>query len=365
MNTKSAIFYIKPNNSSFILNDEKILSKNFIVDSILLNQINGKIKYGLKLSKLIFILFFKSFHRPVIFVSWFGDYHSAIASFVGKITGVKTVIFIGGQEAVSYHELGKGVYRKAIRSAFVKYALKNTNLIIANHKSLIYHENFYYNASNPHIDGIKHYVRGISTPTEILYNGIDTDKFVRDTKIQKSDNMILTVGTMHHTGDFYNKGFDLFIKAAKLNPELNFVLIGLNPDYLKWTEDNYNVSEIKNLRIIPSFCPQDLLNEMYNRAKVFVQASITEGMPNTLSEAMLLECIPVGSNVNGIPDAIGDTGIIIMQRDETALSEAINSALKLNTAKLARERVIEQFSISVREEKLIQILRNQKLIDFF
>lgn len=365
MNKKPVFFYIKPNNSSFIRNDEKILSKNFEVNSILLNQSNGNVKYGLKLLKLSLLLFYKSLRRPIVFVSWFGDYHSAIASFVGRITGVKTVIFIGGQEAVSYHDLGKGVYRKAIRSAFVKYALKNTDLIIANHKSLIYHENFYYNASNPHIDGIKHYVRGLNTPTEILYNGIDTDKFVRNKNIQKSDNMILTVGTMHHTGDFYNKGFDLFIKTAKLNPELNFVLIGLNPAYLKWTEDNYNTSKINNLRIIPSFCPQDLLNEMYNKAKVFVQASITEGMPNTLSEAMLLECIPVGSNVNGIPDAIGDTGIIIKHRDETELSDAINSALKLNTAKLARERVIKQFSISVREDRLIQILMDQKLINSF
>ncbi len=365
MNRKPVIFYIKPNDSSFIRNDEKILSKNFHVDSIQLNQINGKIKYGLKLLKLFFMLFYKSLRRPVIFLSWFGDYHTALASFVGKITGVKTVILIGGQEAVSYHELGKGVYRKPIRSAFVKYALKNTDLIIANHKSLIYHENYYYNAVNPHIDGIKHYVKDLNTPIEILYNGIDTDKFVRDIEIQKSDNLILTVGTMNHTGDFYNKGFDLFIKAAKLNPELNFVLIGLNPAYLKWTEDNYNVSKITNLRIIPSFCPQKLLNEMYNKAKVFVQASITEGMPNTLSEAMLLECIPVGSNVNGIPDAIGDTGIIINHRNETELSEAIHSALKLNTAKLARERVIEQFSISVREDKLMQILMKQNLINPF
>ena len=133
MNKKPVFFYIKPNNSSFIRNDEKILSKNFEVDSILLNQSNGNVKYGLKLLKLSLLLFYKSLRRPIVFVSWFGDYHSAIASFVGRITGVKTVIFIGGQEAVSYHDLGKGVYRKAIRSAFVKYALKNTDLIIANH----------------------------------------------------------------------------------------------------------------------------------------------------------------------------------------------------------------------------------------
>lgn len=364
METKTRIFYIKPNNSSFIRNDEKIFSRHFKVESILLQQSKGNIIYGINLLKLLVRLIIKSIDRSVIFVSWFGDYHSAIASFVGKLTGIKTFIFIGGQEAVLYPDLQKGVYRQTIRAAFVKYALKNTDLIIANHSSLLYHENYYYNATNPHIDGIKHYVKGLNTPTEILYNGIDTDKFLRDVTIEKSDNLILTVGTMHHTGDFYNKGFDLFIEAAKINPDLNFVLIGLNPNYLKWTDENYGASNIKNLRIIPSFCPQELLNEMYNKAKVFVQASITEGMPNTLSEAMLLECIPVGSNVNGIPDAIGNTGIIIKQRNVTELSKAIRAALQLKTAKLARERVIEQFSLAVRETKLLEIMHQHKFVNF-
>jgi len=76
------------------------------------------------------------------------------------------------------------------------------------------------------------------------------------------------------------------------------------------------------------------LNEKYNQAKVFVQASITEGMPNTLSEAMLLECIPVGSNINGIPDAIGETGIIIKHRKVEELEIGINKALKMNTGKM-------------------------------
>jgi glycosyltransferase involved in cell wall biosynthesis len=326
-----------------------------------MSQTKGKFHFGIRLIKLVFFLIFKSFRKNTVFVSWFADYHSALASFIGKLTNTKSIIFIGGQEAVSYHELQKGVYRKKIRSVCVKYALRNTDLIIANHKSLIYHENYYYNSENPHIDGIIHYVKNLNTATEILYNGIDSSRFIRDLNINKDDKLILTVGTMHHIGDFKNKGFDLFIETARLEPSLNFVLIGLNPNYIDWTEENYKVSELTNLRIIPSFCPQDLLLEMYNKAKVFVQASITEGMPNTLSEAMLLECIPVGSNVNGIPDAIGDTGIIIKERNARVLKTAITNAVKLNTAKLARQRVIDEFSIELRELELLKILEKHKI----
>lgn len=356
MKPKTCIIYIKPANSSFIRGDQQILEKEFNVKPFLMKQNTNKLTFGIKIVELFFYLLLQAFRKNVIFVAWFADYHSAIMALVAKFTGKKCVVFIGGQEAISYPELNKGVYRKKFRGQCVKYALRNSSLIIANHKSLISHENYYYNAENPHIDGIKHYISDLKTPTEIIYNGIDPTKFKRNDAIEKQENMVLTVGTMTQIGDFYNKGFDLFIETAARNEELEFVLIGLKKDLLTWVEDQYNVSKLTNLQIIPSFCPQDVLNEKYNKAKVFVQASITEGMPNTLSEAMLLECIPVGSNVNGIPDAIGDTGVVIKHRKVEELEAGIIDALKMNTGKAARQRVFDQFSISLREEKILDVL---------
>jgi glycosyltransferase involved in cell wall biosynthesis len=357
MKRSTRIIYIKPANSSFVCGDQKILEKQFDVKPFYTKQNVNKLIFGLKLIELFFYLLLNIFRKNVIFVAWFADYHSAVMAFAAKLTGKKSIIFIGGQEAISYPELKKGVYRKKFRGECVKYALRNTNLIIANHKSLIYHKNYYYNSENPHIDGIKHYVPGLMTKAEIVYNGIDPTRIVRDTTLQKQDNLILTVGTMIQVGDFYNKGFDLFIEAAARNTKLDFVLIGLKPSFLNWVEENYKVSQIPNLQIIPSFCPQDVLNEKYNKAKVFVQASITEGMPNTLCEAMLLECIPVGSNINGIPDAIGDTGIIVKHRNIEELEKGINKALTMNTGEKARQRVLDLFSISLREEDILKIMK--------
>ncbi len=352
MYKKIEIIYIKPNDSSFVRGDQQIFEKYYAVTTILLSQMKGKIHYGLKNISLFFKLLFKGFKRNTVFICWFADYHSAVMVLAAKITGAKSIIFIGGQESVCYPELGKGVYRNKFRGNLVAFSLKNASLIIANHKSLIYHENHYFNQQNPHIDGIKHYVKGLKTPTEIIYNGINSEKFVRDYSVKKEENLILTVGTMNQIGDFYNKGFDLFIQTAERNPGLNFILIGLNPSYLAWTEENYHFSKITNLRIIPSFCPHDVLNECYNKAKVFVQASITEGMPNTLSEAMLLECVPVGSNINGIPDAIGETGVVIRHRQVEDLEKGIRKALTLKTSIDARKRVIELFSFEEREKKI-------------
>jgi glycosyltransferase involved in cell wall biosynthesis len=79
-------------------------------------------------------------------------------------------------------------------------------------------------------------------------------------------------------------------------------------------------------------------------------------MPNTLCEAMLCECIPIGSNVNGIPDAIGDTGIIVKKRDVMELEAGLRKALELNTGGKASNRIKENFSFELREKNLISAL---------
>jgi len=161
---------------------------------------------------------------------------------------------------------------------------------------------------------------------------------------------------MNSIYDFLNKGFDLFISLARRNPDLNFILIGIEKQFLPWIENNYPFFDIPNLTVIYLYCPYEPLFESYNKTKVFIQASITEGMPNTLCEAMLCECIPVGSNVNGIPDAIGDTGIIVKKRDVVELEVAMRRALELNTGVEAANRIKENFSFDLREKKLISAL---------
>ncbi|HNW99340.1 MAG TPA: glycosyltransferase family 4 protein [Bacteroidales bacterium] len=354
INKKSKIIFVKPSNSSFINLDEIIFNKYFEVIPCLIKLKKDKIKIFIGAISLLFFLFFKT-RKSKLFITWFADYHAAIMVFIAKFFGKKSIVFIGGQEAICYPELKKGVYLKKTRSAFVKYALKNTNLIIANHSSLIYHENSFYNQEKPHIDGVKHYIPDLKTPIKIVYNGINPDRIKRDYNIRKSENIVLTVGTMFQINDFYNKGFDLFIDVARRNKNITFVLISIKEQYRNWLEENYKVSEILNLKIIPYFCPDETLMYYYNIAKVYVQVSITEGMPVSLNEAMLCECIPVGSNVNGIPDAIGNTGIVICERNVNELEKAILEALQMNSGDLSRKFVLDNFNIEKREEEILKI----------
>jgi glycosyltransferase involved in cell wall biosynthesis len=206
-------------------------------------------------------------------------------------------------------------------------------------------------------------VKGLKGNIIVVPNGIDTSRIDRKPEIQKDPNLVLTVGTMNMTADFYNKGFDLFVELARLHPEKQFIIIGVKKIFLPWIENNFKTSEINNLKIIPSYCPDEILTEYYNKAKVYLQVSITEGMPVSLGEAMLCECIPVGSNVNGIPDEIGNTGIIVYKREINELIMALVKAFEMNTGIEARQRIINNFSFEKREKSMISAINGQ-LIKF-
>jgi len=349
------LLYVKRGNDAFYAIDQAVLEEQYDVVSFLLPQNLRGWRFFSKLISLVgFILM--NLKNTTALVTWFADYHAAVMVFVSRLTGKKVIIFAGGQEAICYPELKKGVYYKKLRAFCVRYALKNAFHVILNHKSLLWHENFYY-ADEGKKDGIRYYIPDIKTPMTVIANGANTIKFYRDPAIPKEDDRVLTVGTMGSTNDFFNKGFDLFIEMARRMPEKKFTLIGFRKEFMPWIEQNYGVSRISNLETILYFCPDELLFMNYNRAKVFVQASITEGMPFTLNEAMLCGCIPVGSDVNGIPDAIGDTGIIVKKRSASALEDAIRLALKLDKGGDARKRAMENFSMPKHRENLLSLFR--------
>lgn len=347
------ILFIKHADSSFIISDQQVLEKYYRLLPFLLKKKKG-IPFVFEMFRLAgFILF----HAPgtAAMLTWFGDYHSALMTLFGKFLHIKVIIFAGGQEAICYPELKKGVYYKKWRGKCVKFALRHATHLVPNHASLIWHENFYYDPKGKK-DGIKYYIPGIRTPMTIIPNGISTTRFFRDESIPKKNKRVLTVGTMNGKADFMNKGFDLFTDLARRNPDLDFVLIGIKKPFLPWIEEQFNVSGIKNLFLIFSFCPDEVLFQQYNEARVFVQASITEGMPNTLNEAMLCECVPVGSDVNGIPDAMGGKGIILKKRSIDELEQAVRRALTMDTGKEARNHVLANFTLGLREKKLISLM---------
>ena len=77
-----------------------------------------------------------------------------------------------------------------------------------------------------------------------------------------------------------------------------------------------------------------------------------EGLPNSLCEAMLCECIPVGTHNGGIPTAIGDTGYLCEYGNVSEAQRHLKAALHAPAARAtaARKRIIDNFSLDRREQ---------------
>lgn len=349
------VLYITRGRLSFYEIDRKTLEEKFLVRSFLLRGGKADLKFFLNIFRLIVFILKNSPGAEAIFI-WFADYQAGIVVFLAKIFRKKVIIFSGGTDTICYPEFNKGVFCKKNRAAFVRFAFRNAYHILPNHSSLIYHENFYYSAEGKK-DGIRYYIPDIKTPMTVIENGIDTSLFYRDPEIRKEPDFILSVGTMSKETDFIAKGFDLVVELAKRNPGLKIAIIGPPEKFMPWIEMNYHVGSLNNLSIV-FFSPVPVLFRYYNRASVYIQASITEGIPNAMLEAMLCECIPVGSEVNGIPDAIGRSGVILKHRSADELEKAVSKALTMDTQEQARENVLVNYSYEKHKTRLLQIIDN-------
>ena len=102
----------------------------------------------------------------------------------------------------------------------------------------------------------------------------------------------------------------------------------------------------------------DLL-DIYCSLDLFLMTSTTEGMPNTVLEAMAMEVPVVSTKVAGVPELVGDgvSGILCPIGDVEGLSQAVlelvnDSEKRAAFAKQARLRIEQHFDFSKRVKAL-------------
>lgn len=147
------------------------------------------------------------------------------------------------------------------------------------------------------------------------------------------------------------KGVDLFLEVARVNPDLEFHVVGQLPTGMPEGRLGPNV-------VADGWLDALALRDLYRRAKVYCQFSVHEGLPNAVCEAMLCGCIPLGTAVNGIPTAIGDAGFIV-ERHVEEIGEVLRQAVANSIlGPRARERIMRLFPVRRREAGLQEILES-------
>ncbi|MBD9728902.1 GT4 family glycosyltransferase PelF [Streptomyces caniscabiei] len=94
----------------------------------------------------------------------------------------------------------------------------------------------------------------------------------------------------------------------------------------------------------------DDIKDAYAAGNVVMLSSISEGFPFTLIEAMSCGRATVSTDVGGVREAVGDTGLVVPPRDPEAMARAALELLgdpprRRAMGEAARLRVIEQFTL--------------------
>jgi len=308
----------------FIEEDELILSKRYHLEKIIARGIRALIKLpaAVRRSDLVFC--------------WFGSTYAAFAVFLAHLMGRKSVIVLGGVDASKDAEINYGIWLTPWKAFLLRHAFRKADRLLA---------------VDPFLQKEAARLAGYDgTNILTIPTGYDPD-FWREGFNKES--MVLTVASCENMWRFKKKGLDKLFDAARALPHIQFSVIGIHASFLS----EINAMKPANVTAI-SYVPRDELVRHYQRAKVYCQPSYTEGLPNSLCEAMLCACIPVGTRVGGIPTAIGEAGYVIDYRDQEGLVAALQQALAAPAEKgrLARARIAAEFTRERREQSLYRVI---------
>lgn len=152
------------------------------------------------------------------------------------------------------------------------------------------------------------------TPTRLIYNGIDTDVFSKQTEvnwIKKKygipEHCAIVLGI---ASNWYRKGLPDFLQLASLLPSsIRIVLVGLNKQEQKLATRAgiVGISHTDNLHELAS---------LYSVANVYFNPTWEDTFPTTNLEAMACGTPVVTYNTGGSPEVItAGTGIVIAKGD--------------------------------------------------
>ena len=328
MNNTKILFFGNVS-KSFVKYDYELLKKSFNVDII--DQPTKKIdwfKYFLNLIKKV--------KKCDITFSWFASFGTSFIIFFSKLFGKKSIVIVGGYDARYNPEINFGAFTNRKERIAAKYVYKHVDIILAVSPSL--KDDIIKNAK----------IKG----ENIFYLPTCHDSNFWKSKGEKQ-NIVLTVALVNNMKYIKLKGFDTFVKSASYLKDTKFIVVGVTGE----AKDHLKKISSENVELVGIVSKNELVH-YYQLAKVYCQLSYSEGLPSTLCESMLCECIPVGSKIEGNKTVIGNTGFYVDYGNEQETALMIKKSLesKDDLGKKARERVKTLFSEKRRDDGLKKII---------
>ncbi len=208
---------------------------------------------------------------------------------------------------------------------------------------------------------------GISpNDVEVLYNGIDTEYWKKDKGKSVLKEELAAPLNGHLVGTVaritYDKDLATFYEVARtVSSQVDHVIFVIVGDgYGSELEEARNKVTQLGLEDIVKFTGhRNDLFDVYSSFDLFLMTSLTEGLPNTVLEAMVLSIPVVSTSVGGVAELVvhNETGFLSNKGDVNSLSQHVINLLK-NEQKMfefgiaARQRIEKHFSFSQRVKKM-------------
>lgn len=286
----------------------------------------------------------------------FGGYWSFLPSLFGRVFNKPVYIILGGTDCVSFPSYHYGSLRKPVLRTFIKWSYQLCERLLPVDQSLVQSDYSYDDDTQYPKQGFRFFFPSIKTPYTVINNGFDIDFWKREPALEKKAGTFITVASVTDTTRFYIKGIDLVCALADKYPEMHFTIVGINKEMQKT-----HIPNLGNLECIEFLSPFELRKQLSTH-EFYLQLSISEGFPNALCEAMLCECIPVGSMTGAIPFIINDIERIVAKRDIRILQDKIESLFTISPehramiGRRSRKRIAQEFPITKREREFIRLI---------
>jgi len=305
---------------SFVRRDLEILQKHFEV---------GKVRIASFKKPLAYWRLLKAILKNDVVYCWSATWRAFFVVLFSMVFRKKSIVVVTGYEVAYEPNIGYGLLVSCISRLKVKFVLKHASKILTVSKSSTAEMLRFTEPKN----------------FKMVYNGVDVEKFKPS---GSKECLVITVGAISES-KIKKKRFDIFVKASRHLPDVQFLLIGAYEDnsverLRKMAGSNVNFT---------GYVSDDQLLHYYQKAKVYCQLSTQESFGVALAEAMACACVPVVVNRYSLPELVGNTGFYVPYNDAEATAQGIKNALQSNKGKKGRERIVKHFSLALREKALV------------